>query len=284
MNSEATSNSITPLAPTLQTTQLATRIATSPGGGLGWAIKDALAMTGRNLLTMRRVPQVLVFSLVQPMIFTLMFRYVFGGAIKIPGQNYVDYLMPGIFVQTLGFGAISTAIALAEDKGKGLLERLRSLPMSRSAVLAGRVLADTFRNLLIISLLIGIALLVGFRTHTNVPMVIAGVGVMLLFGFALAWLFALIGLSVPNSEAAQAASFPLLAPLVFASNLFVDTRSMPKFLAAWARNQPVSATANAVRAAMLGGPTATKMWIAVAWSIGISMVLAPIAIHKYRNS
>jgi ABC transporter DrrB family efflux protein len=263
---------------------LATRIATAPGGGIGWAVKDALAMTGRNLLTMRRVPQVLVFSLVQPVIFTLMFRYVFGGAIKIPGQNYVDYLMPGIFVQTLGFGAISTAIALAEDKGKGLLERLRSLPMSRSAVLAGRVLADTFRNLFIISLLIGIAFLVGFRTHTNAPMVIAGIGVMLLFGFALAWLFALIGLSVPNSEAAQAASFPLLAPLVFASNLFVDTRSMPKFLAAWARNQPVSATANAVRACMLGGPTATKVLIAVAWSLGISAVLAPIAINKYRRS
>ena len=271
-------------APSSSSTTTATRIATAPGGGLGWAIKDAVAMTGRNLLTMIRVPQVLVFSLVQPVIFTLMFRYVFGGAIKIPGQNYVDYLMPGIFVQTLGFGAISTAIALAQDKGAGFLERLRSLPMSRSAVLAGRVLADTFRNLFIISLLIGIAFLVGFRTHTNVAMVVAGLGVMLLFGFALAWLFALIGLSVPNSEAAQAASFPLLAPLVFASNLFVDTNSMPKFLAAWARNQPISATANAVRACMLGGPTATKVLIAIAWSLGSSAVLAPIAINKYRRS
>jgi ABC transporter DrrB family efflux protein len=258
--------------------------AITPDGGLGWMIKDAAAMTGRNLLTMRRVPQVLVFSLVQPVIFTLMFRYVFGGAIKIPGQNYVDYLMPGIFVQTLGFGAISTAIALAEDKGKGLLERLRSLPMSRSAVLAGRVLADTLRNLFIITLLICIAFAVGFRTHTNVAMVLAGIGVMLLFGFALAWLFALIGLTVPNGEAAQAASFPLLAPLIFASNLFVDTKTMPRFLAAWARNQPVSATANAVRACMLGGPTATKVIIAVAWSLGISAILAPIAINRYRKS
>jgi ABC transporter DrrB family efflux protein len=285
MNTSPISSQVgaTPNTPT-SAPAMAARIATAPGGGLGWAIKDAVAMTSRNLLTMLRVPQVLVFSLVQPVIFTLMFRYVFGGAIKIPGQNYVDYLMPGIFVQTLGFGAISTAIALAQDKGAGLLERLRSLPMSRSAVLAGRVLADTFRNFFIISLLIGIAFLVGFRTHTNVAMVIAGLGVMLLFGFALAWLFALIGLSVPNSEAAQAASFPLLAPLVFASNLFVDTRSMPKFLAAWARNQPVSATANAVRACLLGGPTGTKVLIAVAWAVGISLVLAPIAIHKYRNS
>ena len=260
------------------------QLEVAPGGGLAWAMRDAVVMTGRNLLTMIRVPQVLVFSLVQPVIFTLMFRYVFGGAIKIPGRSYVDYLMPGIFVQTLGFGAISTAIALAEDKSKGLLERLRTLPMARSAVLAGRVLADTARNLLIISLLVGIAFIVGFRTHTNAVMVVAGIGVMLLFGFALAWLFALVGLSVPTSEAAQAASFPMLAPLVFASNLFVDPRTMPGWMQVWARNQPVSATANAVRACMLGGPTATKVLISIAWSLGLSAVLAPIAIARYRRT
>lgn len=258
------------------------RIAPAPGGGLLWAVRDAIAMTGRNLLTMVRVPQVLVFSLVQPVIFTLMFRYVFGGAISIPGQSYVDYLMPGIFVQTLGFGAISTAIALADDKGKGLLERLRSLPMSRSAVLAGRVVADTVRNLVIISLLIVIALVVGFRTHTNLWMVLLGLFVMLMFGFALAWLFALIGLSVANSEAAQAAGFPLLAPLVFASNLFVDPKTMPGWLQPWARNQPVSVTADAVRACMLGGPTASKVLLALAWAVGISLVLAPLAVRRYR--
>lgn len=259
-------------------------VTVAPGGGFMWTLRDAAAMTGRNLLTMRRVPQVLVFSLIQPVIFTLMFRYVFGGAIKIPGQNYVDYLMPGIFVQTLGFGAVSTAIALADDKGKGLLERLRSLPMARSAVLAGRVLADTCRNFFIITLLVLIAFAVGFRTHTNFAMVLAGIGVMLLFGFALAWLFALVGLSVPNSEAAQAASFPMLAPLVFASNLFVDTKTMPSWLRVWADNQPVSRTADAVRACMLGGPTASKVLIAVAWSLGLSAVIAPVAIRKYRKS
>ena len=260
------------------------RVVPTPGGRLKWAWHDAVAMTGRNLLTMTRVPEVLVFSILQPVIFTLMFRYVFGGAISIPGQNYVDYLMPGIFVQTLGFGAISTAIGLAEDRGKGLLERLRTLPMARSAVLAGRVLADTIRNLLIISLLVLIAFAVGFRTHTTVPMVLAGIGVMLVFGFALAWIFALIGLSVPTSEAAQAAAFPLLAPLIFASNLFVDPETMPGWLQVWARNQPVSATANAVRACMLGGPTGTKVLIAVAWSLGLSAVIAPIAVNRYRRS
>jgi ABC transporter DrrB family efflux protein len=282
--STATPSTTTPSTTTPSTTTPSTATSPTTSGGLGWALRDALVMTGRNIRTMTRVPQVLVFSLIQPVIFTLMFRYVFGGAIRIPGRSYVDYLMPGIFVQTLGFGAISTAIALAEDKGKGLLERLRSLPMARSAVLAGRVLADTFRNLFIISLLVLIAFAVGFRTHTNVAMVLAGIGVMLLFGFALAWLFALVGLSVPNSEAAQAASFPLLAPLVFASNLFVDPKTMPGWLQAWAKNQPVSATANAVRACMLGGPTASKVLIAVAWSLGLSAVLAPIAINRYRRS
>lgn len=275
----------TTVNPTAITPNLSPKVrGGGDNGGAIWVVRDALAMTGRNLTVIRRVPQVLVFSLIQPVIFTLMFRFVFGGAIKIPGQNYVNYLMPGIFVQTLAFGAISTAVGLAEDKGKGLLERLRSLPMSRSAVLAGRVLADTVRNVFILSLLIAIAYVVGFRAQTNVPLVLAGVAVMVLFGFALAWLFALIGLSVSNGEAAQAAAFPLLAPLVFASNLFVDPSTMPGWLQVWARNQPVSATANAVRACMLGGPTMTKVLISVAWSLGISAVLAPLAISRYRKA
>lgn len=251
--------------------------------GLTWAVKDTLAMTGRNLTAMRRLPQVLVFSLVQPVIFVLMFRYVFGGAITIPGQSYVDYLMPGIFVQTVTFGALNTAIGLAEDKGRGLLERLRTLPMARSAVLGGRVLADTTRNVVIVLLIFLIGLAVGFRTHTNVAMVALGLVVLIAFGMSLAWLFALIGLSVTNGEAAQAAAFPMLAPLVFASSLFVDPATMPTWLRGWARHQPVSETAEAVRACMLGGPTAGPVLTALAWAAGISAVLAPIAIRRYRR-
>ena len=252
--------------------------------GASWAVADTVSMMWRNLTTMRRVPQVLVFSLVQPIIFVLMFRYVFGGAIQIPGQNYVDYLMPGIFVQTMAFGAINTAVGLAEDKNKGLLERLRSLPMSRSAVLGGRVLADTVRNVVIVAAMLAIGFAVGFRTHTTALMVLAGVGVMVLFGFALSWLFALIGLSVTNGEAAQAAAFPLLAPLAFASNLFVDPNTMPGWLQPWAKHQPVSVTADAVRACMLGGETASKVLTAVAWAVGIALVLGPIAVRRYRRS
>ena len=260
------------------------RAPLSPDGGPMWAIRDTAAMVWRNLTVIRRVPQLLVFALVQPMIFVLMFRYVFGGSITIPGRNYVDYLMPGIFVQTVAFGAINTAVGLAEDKNKGLLERLRTLPMARSAVLAGRVLADTTRNAFVITLMLLVGFLVGFNTHTNAFMVIAGVGVLVLFGLSLAWLFALIGLSVTNGESAQAAAFPLLAPLVFASNAFVDPAKMPGWLQGWAKHQPVSATADAVRACMLGGPTASKVLIAIAWALGISAVLAPVAVRRYRNS
>lgn len=252
-------------------------------GGAGWILRDTLAMTWRNLVGMFRVPQVLVFSLVQPVIFVLMFRYVFGGAINIPGESYVDYLMPGIFVQTATFGAINTAVGLAEDKGKGLIERLRSLPMSRSAVLSGRVVADTIRNLAIVLLMLAIGLAVGFRPDTNPLMVLAGVAILVVFGVALAWLFVTIGLSVTNGEAAQAASFPLLAPLTFASNLFVSPDTMPGWLQWWARNQPVSVTADAVRACMNGGPTAGKVVAALAWSLGMSAVFAVLAISRYRK-
>ncbi|CAN5474973.1 ABC transporter permease [soil metagenome] len=256
------------------------------GTNFGWSLRDTGAMIGRNLTVIRRVPQLLVFSLVQPLIFVLMFRYVFGGAIKVPGVRYVDYLMPGVFVQTVTFGAINTAIGLAEDKNKGLLERLQSLPMSRSAVLAGRVLADTTRNVLIVLLMLAVGYAVGFRTHTSVIHVAAGVGVMVLFGLALSWIFALVGLFVPNGEAAQAAAFPLMAPLVFASSAFVDPRTMPGPLRWWAERQPVSITAKAVRSLMLGDaqyPSA-YVWGSIAWSLAITAVVAPLAIRQFRRS
>lgn len=252
------------------------------GDSVFWELRDTVAMAKRNILKKFRVPQVLVFSMVQPIIFVFMFRYVFGGAIKITGQNYVDYLMPGIFVQTATFGMISTAIGLADDKGSGLIERLKSLPMSRSAVLSGRVLADTVHTVLITCVMLAIGYGVGFHSHTNPAMVALGVGVLVMFGFSMAWLFAVIGLAVTNGEAAQAAAFPLIAPLAFASNLFVDPNTMPGWLQPWARNQPVSATANAVRACMLGGPTATKVLICVAWTVGFTAVIAPIAVRRYR--
>jgi ABC-2 type transport system permease protein len=249
-----------------------------------WAVLDAFAIAKRNIIAMTRTPQILVFSTIQPVIFVLMFRYVFGGAIHIPGVRYVDFLMPGVFVQTVTFGAVQTGVGLADDLQKGLIERFRSLPMARSAVLAGRTLADTFRNLFVIILMIAVGFVVGFHLHTNVLELIVAVGVMLLFGFALSWVMALIGLGTRNAEAAQAASFPLMALLVFASNAFVSTRTMPRFLRDYANHQPVSATASAVRALVLGGPTLSHVLVALAWSLGIVAVFSPLAVTRYRKT
>src|SRR3954447_26196998 len=209
---------------------------------LGWSVADAIAITWRNLKGMQRVPEVVVFSTVQPVIFVLMFRYVFGGAIRIPGVHYVDFLMPGIFVQTVTFGAVNTAVALGEDLHKGLIERFRSLPMARSAVLAGRSVADLTRNVFIVILMVIVGFLVGFRIHTNALAFLASLGLLLLFAFAMSWVFALVGLAAPNAEAPQAASFPVMAILVFASSAFVPVQTMPGWLQAYAAHQPVTAT------------------------------------------
>ena len=250
---------------------------------LGWEISDTLAITWRNLITLARVPQLIVFSTIQPVIFVLMFRYVFGGAISVPGVPYVDYLMPGIFCQTVAFGAINTGAGLADDIHKGLIERFRSLPMARSAVLAGRTVADLLRDVFVVALMCIVGFAVGFRVHTNAFAFLGGIGVLLLFGFAMTWIFAIIGISTRNAESTQAASFPILAVLVFASSAFVPTASMPTWLGMYAEHQPVSVTVDAVRALVLGGPTATKVLTSLAWSIGIVVVFAPLAVHRYRS-
>jgi ABC-2 type transport system permease protein/oleandomycin transport system permease protein len=249
-----------------------------------WAVSDALSVAKRNLIGMARTPQVLVFSTIQPIIFVLMFRYVFGGSIRVPGVRYVDYLMAGIFVQTVTFGAMNTGVGLAEDVQKGLIERFRSLAMARSAVLAGRAIADTVRNLFVIVLMVIMGFVVGFHLHTNALGLVGAVGVLLLFGLAMSWVMALIGLLTRNAEAAQAAAFPLMALLVFASNAFVATRSMPGPLRAYSNHQPVSATVDAVRALVLGGPTLEKVVVALAWAAGIVIVFAPIAVRRYRQA
>jgi ABC transporter DrrB family efflux protein len=250
------------------------------------AFHDALAVTGRNLIAYRRVPQLLVFSTIQPVIFVLMFRYVFGGAIDTDPIPYVDYLMPGIFVQTVVFGAIATAIGLATDMKTGLMERFRSLPMARSAVLAGRTLADLSRNVFVVILMVVVGFAVGFRVHTDTLGLIGGVLLLLLFGYAMSWIFATVGLVVGDPETAQAAAFPVLAPLVFASSLFVPVNKMPGWLQPWAEHQPVSVTANAVRHLIIGDPvgSSSDVWQALAWCVGILVVFAPIAVRRYRRA
>jgi ABC-2 type transport system permease protein/oleandomycin transport system permease protein len=253
------------------------------------AIRDAFAITNRNLIAYRRVPQLLVFSTIQPVIFVVMFRYVFGGAISvpIPGLPYVDFLMPGVFVQTVVFGAMATAIGLASDMKTGLMERFRSLPMARSAVLAGRTLADLTRNLFVVALMLVVGFLVGFRVHTDVLGLLGGILLLLAFGYAMSWIFASVGLLVGDPETAQAAAFPVLAPLVFASSLFVPVQSMPGWLQPWANHQPVSVTAKAIRFLTLGDSPvgrSSDVWESLLWIAGILIVFAPLAVRRYRRA
>jgi ABC transporter DrrB family efflux protein len=253
------------------------------GTRLRWTISDSLTITKRNILSYTRIPEALFFSTVQPIMFVLLFVYVFGGSIQTPGTSYVNYLMPGIFVQTVAFGSVQTSISLAEDLQKGIIERFRALPMARSAVLAGRTTADLIRNILTVIIITIVGFLVGFRPTTGVLAYIAGILLILLFAYALSWGFAVIGLSAPNSEVAQVISFPLLFPLTFASSAFVPVDQMPGWLQGFATYQPVSVTVTACRALMIGGPTAKWVIQSVLWAIGLLIVLMPLAVHKYRT-
>jgi ABC-2 type transport system permease protein/oleandomycin transport system permease protein len=256
------------------------------GGGLAAAVLDGLAVAWRNLTTLRRVPRLLVFSTIQPLVFVLMFRYVFGGVVAptLGGVAYVDFLIPGIFVQTAVFGAMNTAIGLATDMQSGLMERFRSLPMARSAVLVGRTSADLARNVFVVALMTGVGFAIGFRIHAGVPAFLGGVLLVLAFGFAMSWIFAVVGMAVGDPETAQAAAFPVLAPLVFASAAFIPVHTMPGWLQGFAANQPVSKTAEAVRVLVLGGPAATAVWQALAWDAAIVAVFAPLGVWLYRRA
>ena len=258
--------------------------STSTHSALRWAFSDVLTMARRNLLALFRIPVAIVFMIIQPVMFVLLFRYVFGGIIRITGYgNYVNYLIPGILVQTTMFGSVGTAIGLAEDLQKGLIERFRALPMARLAVLAGRTVSDLFRNILVLVIITGVGFLVGFRPTGGVIAYLQACLLMLLFAYAISWGFAFVGLAAPNSEAAQAITFPLIFPLAFASAIFVPVYSMPGWLQPFANNQPVSQTAIAVRGLMDGSTHGQSTWIALAWAIGALLVLAPLAVNKYRK-
>ena len=269
----------------MTTTTFSSTTEATQNTSLKWAIRDVFTLARRNLMALIRIPTSLVFVFIQPIMFVLLFRYIFAGAIPvdIPG-GYVNYLMPGILVQTTIFGAVSTAIGLAEDLQRGLIERFKALPMARMAVLGGRTLADTVRNILILIVITAVGIAVGFRPHGGFFPYIGASLVMLIFAYCLSWGFAFVGLAAPNSETAQAMTFPLIFPLTFASTIFVPLSTMPSWLQGFARNQPVSQTADAVRALMLGTPAGSSVWISLAWSLGLILVLAPLAVNRFRKA
>ena len=249
------------------------------------AVTDTAVVTGRNLRHFIRQPDLLTFSTIQPVLFVLLFVYVFGGAVgrSLPhGVAYVDFLLPGIFVQSVTFGASQTAVGLSEDLQRGVVDRFRSMPMARSAVLAGRTVADLVRNILIIFLMIAVGYLVGFRFHGGVAGAVGCIAVVAAFGFALSWIFAFVALTVRGAEAAQTAGFVVIFPLVFASSVFVPVSTFPDWLQAFAKINPVTVTANAARSLAFYG-TPASLGAAAAWIGGLLAVFISLSVWRYRR-
>lgn len=249
-------------------------------------VADAWAVTARNLRHFIRQPQLLIFSTIQPIMFVLLFVYVFGGAVRgsLPrGVTYVDFLLPGILVQSVAFRATQTAIGLAEDLQRGVVDRFRSMPMARSAVLLGRTLADLVRNVLILALMIAIGYLVGFSFHGGALQAIAAIAVVSLFGFALSWIFAFVALTVRGAEAAEAAGFVAIFPLVFASSVFVPVASMPIWLRTFAEASPVTLTADAARSYSLTHGVPRSLGETAVWVGGLLAVFIPLCVWRYRR-
>ncbi len=246
-------------------------------------VADTWVITRRNLLRIRNAPDLLIGFTVQPVMFVLLFVYVFGGAIQTPGYDYVDFLMPGIITQTIAFGGFLTAVGLNEDLSKGLIDRFRSLPMARPAVLAGRTLADIGMNTLAVVLMVAVGTLVGFRFSTGVPEVALGIVLLLLFGFAFSWIFAILGLGASSPESAGSVGFILVFPLTFLSSAFVPVDSMPGAIQAFAEINPFTMVVDAVRALFIGSPAGNSIWGAFVWSIGLILVFAPLAVRRYQR-
>ena len=253
-------------------------------GGFRLAISDTLVLSKRNFMRIVRAPDLLLAFTVQPIMFVLLFAYVFGGAIPTPGHSYIDFLIPGILVQTMAFGGFVTAMGIAEDLRKGLIDRFRSLPMARSAVLAGRSLSDIATNAISIAVMLIVGVIIGFGFSTPFLQVILGILILLLFGYAFSWVFAFIGLTSSSPEAAQSLGFILIFPLTFISSAFVPPETMPAALQWFAEWNPISITVNAIRALFIGDPAGNTVWGAIAWSLAIAAVFAFLAVAKYKRA
>ena len=258
------------------------------------ALADGLVVTRRNLVKIKRVPNLLIFTLIQPIMFVMLFAYVFGSAITIPGVNYREFLMAGIFTQTVAFGSALTGVGLADDLQKGIVDRFRSLPMARSAVLVGRTTSDLLNNVLVLAVMSACGLIVGWRIREGALRAVAAYALLLLFCYALSWVSAVIGLSVRSVEVAQSAGFIWLFPVTFVSNAFVRSEGMPPVLRAIADWNPVSAVAGACRelfgntspvlSASSSWPARHAILLAVAYPVGLLVVFVPLAVSRYRRA
>src|SRR5690348_7208257 len=247
-------------------------------------VTDTLIIAERNLVRLPRAPDLLLAFTVQPIMFVLLFRYVFGGAIRTPYGSYVDFLIPGIIVQNIAFGGFVTALGLNEDVHKGLIDRFRSLPMARPAVLAGRTLADVVTNFISVCVLVITGLIIGFSFHAPVLHVVAGFALLLLVGYAFSWVFALVGLLASTPESANSVGFIAIFPLTFISSAFVPVASMPEPLKSFAEVNPFTIMVDAIRSLWLGAPAHNYVWGSIVWTIAIIAVFAPLAVARYRRT
>jgi ABC transporter DrrB family efflux protein len=250
-----------------------------------WAVRDTLTITRRNLLVWMRVPAYIVFTVIQPVLFVLMFRYVFGGAIHVGGKvSYVNFLMPGIIAQTAAFATFGTAIALAQELKKGVIDRLKSMPMARSAVLSGRLVADTGRMTVTILIVVGVGYAVGFRFLNGFLPAILMIVLAIVFGLAICVISAFTGLAIGDEESVQAFGLIWLFPVTFLSSAFVPVQSMPGWLQAFANNQPVTFVVDTMRALALGRPIEANLLKSLAWLAGIFIVFSPLAVRAYKRA
>ncbi len=251
--------------------------------GLLWNVRDTWIEANRHIRAIPRNADLLVFSTLQPIMFVLLFRYVFGGSINIPGFDYTQYLLPGIFAQTVVFGSSFTAIGLAEDMSKGFVDRLRSLPISQPAILVGRTLSDTLRNMLTFLAMLLVAVLIGFRFEGGLVRAALATALLLFFAYSFSWIQAFIGVSVKSVEAANSASFVWMFPMTFLSSAFVDTANMPEVLATIADWNPFTIATNASRALYNGRDPGDAIWQSLLWASGITVVFAFLATRKFKN-
>ncbi len=268
---------------TAAATEPAPTAAPTGHDGLRWLGRDAWTEAKRHLRIIPRNPELIAFAVAQPVMFTLLFVYVFGGAIEVPGySDYKQFLLPGIFAQTLTFGSAGTSVGLADDMQKGFIDRLRSLPMAQSAVVIGRTLADLVKNGFSFLVMLLIAFGVGFRFEGGIADAVLATGLLMLFAYALSWVHAVIGLSVKSVEAANSGGFIWMFPMTFVSSAFVDPSSMPGWLQPIAEANPFTKVANASRALYNGLPAGNLPWQSLAWSIGIIVVFGTLATRKFR--
>jgi ABC-2 type transport system permease protein len=256
----------------------------APAGPM-WLLRDSWTEATRHLRALPRNPELLMFATIQPVMFILLFAYVFGGAINPPGwDDYNQYLMPGIFAQTVLFGSTFTGVGIAEDLTKGIVDRLRSLPMYPSAVLIGRTLSDVVRNVITFVVMLVVAFAIGFRFEGTLVEAAAATLLLFVFSYAFSWVQALIGLSVGSVEAANSAGFVWMFPLTFVSSAFVSTETMPSWLQPIADANPFTKLTNATRALYNGISPGNDAWIALAWAVGITVVFAWLATRKFNSA